>query len=82
MCPGWCRVERFMVSRQWVSISGAFNSTKNFDHLANEKTGLKAPSLREFERTRFAISSSVTRIHEERGLGGEEQNVFHLFRFF
>ena len=36
----------------------------------------KAPSPREFGRTRFAISSNVTRIHEERGFGGEEQEAF------
>jgi len=45
---------------------------------ANKRTNQKAPSPREFGRPRFAISSNVTRIHEERGLGGEEQTVFQL----
>ena len=34
-----------------------------------------SPSPREFGRDRLAIGSNVIRIHEERGMGGEEQTV-------
>ena len=54
----------------------------NCGQLANKTTNQKAPSPREFGRTRFTILSNVTRIHEERGLGGEEQETYQLPRRF
>ena len=58
--------------------AGVFSNTENCGHLANKKPSQKAPAPREFERTRFAFSSNVPRIHEERGFGGEEQEVWQL----
>ena len=45
----------------------------------NKKTNQKAPSPREFGRTRFAFSSSVTRIHEERGFGVRSKRCSNCF---
>ena len=61
-----------------ITTDCVFGNTEKLELLRRkDQTRQKAPSPREFGRTRFALPSIATRIHEERGLGERSKTRFN-----